>query len=94
MHLRELGYKYIFIAAVPKILGAWTNEGTCQAAGQDPACGPGTQNQVRTCTDGTLDKCTDDEKQRGVTCLAAGTELPSCHIRNINFNSIWNFHIF
>ena len=70
------------------------NEGACQAAGQDPACGPGTQAQVRTCTDGTLDKCTDDEKQRRVTCLAAGTELPSCHIRNSNLNSIWNFYFF
>ena len=42
MQLSDLGYKYILIVAVPKILGAWTNEGTCQAAGQDPACGPGT----------------------------------------------------
>ena len=64
------------------MLGGWTNEGSCQAVGVNPACGPGTQTQVRTCTDGTIDKCIPEEKQRGVTCAVAGTALPPCHIGN------------
>lgn len=42
------------------------------------ACGPGTQLQHRTCTDGTTDKCTEDDVQRSITCSAAGVPLPPC----------------
>merc|ERR1711936_719482 len=35
-----------------KILGEWTNEGSCNGDGDDPTCGAGTQLQSRTCTDG------------------------------------------
>ena len=66
------------------MLGPWTNNGKCQAVGQNPDCGPGTQIQIRSCTDGTIDKCTDEEKERAITCTAAGTELPACHIRMSN----------
>ena len=63
---------------VPKLFGDWTNEGKCAGTGDDPNCGPGTQHQKRTCTDGTVDKCTATEKQRTVTCTIAGTQLPAC----------------
>ena len=62
----------------PKILGEWTNEGSCTATGEDSACGPGIQIQTRTCTNGTIDTCTDEEIQRNATCEEAGTALPNC----------------
>jgi hypothetical protein len=61
-----------------KILGDWANEGSCNGEGTDPTCGAGSQQQKRTCTDGTLDKCTDEETRRTVTCAVAGTALPVC----------------
>ena len=61
-----------------KLLGAWRNEGGCNGQGDDPTCGSGTQVQKRTCTDGTVEKCTDADKQRTVTCAVAGTKLPDC----------------
>ena len=71
------GIKSIDLA--PKSLGDWKNDGKCVAKGPDPACGAGTQNQRRTCTDGTVDKCTEAEKQRTVVCTMAGTQLPACN---------------
>ena len=62
----------------PKSFGDWTNEGNCVPSGDLPDCGPGTQLQKRTCTDGTIDKCTEADKQRTVTCAVAGSELPVC----------------
>ena len=50
------------------MLGGWTNEGSCQAVGVNPACGPGTQTQVRTCTDGTIDKCTINDREQIISC--------------------------
>jgi hypothetical protein len=61
------------------VFGSWENDGVCQGTGENPACGPGTQNQRRTCTDGTLETCTvPDDTQRIVTCSVAGTQLPDC----------------
>ena len=68
-----------------KILGEWTNEGSCIANGDDATCGAGTQKQKRTCIDGTIDMCTDDEKQRDVTCEAAGTALPVCSMFKMSY---------
>ena len=62
----------------PKILGNWTNDGECQAEGEEPSCGPGNQLQIRTCVDGTLEKCTNEDIERTATCLDAGSALPSC----------------
>ena len=40
-------------------LGPWENVGNCIGIGDDPTCGPGKQNQTRTCIDGTEEKCLD-----------------------------------
>ena len=63
---------------VEKQLGEWTNEGVCEASGSDKTCGPGTQSQTRTCTDGTNDHCTDSDTSQTVSCSDAGTSLPDC----------------
>ena len=57
----------------PKKLGDWTNYGKCEAIGDDKMCGPGYQNQIRSCIDGTKDKCTETETQKDVLC-----RLPDC----------------
>ena len=72
------GIKFIVLAT--KLLGDWTNDGNCAASGPDPTCGPGIQAQIRTCTDGTVDKCTKTDRQRTVDCGAAGTLLPNCKV--------------
>lgn len=74
----ENGCPTVDTCVASKILGEWTNEGSCIADGDDATCGTGTQKQGRTCMDGTIDVCTDAEKQRDVTCVAAGTALPVC----------------
>jgi hypothetical protein len=74
----ENGCPTVDTCVASKILGEWTNDGSCIADGDDATCGTGTQKQKRTCIDGTIDMCTDDEKQRDVTCEAAGTALPVC----------------
>ena len=62
-----------------KQLGPWVNQGTCQGSGENPACGPGLQAQKRTCTDGTVEKCTEIvDTYRTVACSVAGTGLPEC----------------
>ena len=61
-----------------KVLGEWENEGECQALGNDPSCGPGFQLQQRSCVDGVLEKCTNDDIKHTITCLDAGSTLPSC----------------
>ena len=61
------------------MFGPWENEGTCQGTGENPACGPGLQVQKRTCTDGTIEKCTETiDTDRTVACSVAGTSLPEC----------------
>ena len=56
-----------------KRLGNWTNTGVCEATGNDASCGPGNQNQTRTCSDGTTDKCTPTDRERTISC-----NLPNC----------------
>ena len=63
---------------VEKVLGAWANDGTCVATGDNPSCGPGTQRQTRECTDGTTDKCVDSDVEQSIPCSEAGTALPEC----------------
>ena len=64
---------------MPKIFGNWTNDGNCVAMGNLPNCGPGNQQQIRTCTDGTYDLCTtEDILVRNVSCVDAETSLPNC----------------
>ena len=63
-----------------KQLGSWTNDGECIAKGNDPACGPGHQRQLRTCIDGTKDQCTAADTVQTISCLDAGTALPDCII--------------
>ena len=63
---------------VPKIFGEWGNEGECKASGAVSTCGPGTQLQKRSCTDGTVETCTAEDKHRTITCKDADSELPKC----------------
>ena len=59
--------------------GPWGNEGDCVPTSTElPPCGPGTQLQIRNCTDGTVEKCAEDDMQRTITCDAAGMPLPAC----------------
>ena len=62
----------------PKLLEDWVNDGPCDGTGDDPTCGEGIQAQIRPCTDGTVDKCTDEDTRRNVACKVAGTALPDC----------------
>ena len=59
-------------------MGDWENEGECIAEGDDPACGPGSQLQRRSCVDGSQENCTREDIERAVTCLDAGSVLPPC----------------
>ena len=79
---------------IDKKLGGWVNEGTCEAdtntdssvdlrmsrqfTDTEKSCGPGTQRQTRTCTDGTTDKCTKADTEQIISCKEAGTPLPEC----------------
>ena len=51
-----------------KILGNWENVGVCIASGSNKTCGPGEQFQKRSCTDGTIDKCTQGDRQHALSC--------------------------
>merc|ERR1712038_960311 len=55
-----------------------TNDGDCVATGDDPTCGPGNQNQVRTCTDGSTDVCTDADTAQTIACA-----LPDCVVEKV-----------
>ena len=69
----------MFFAIIdPIAYSGWTNEGECVPTGPNPACGPGTQLQKQTGTDGTIDKCTEYDMERTITCSAAGVSLPPC----------------
>ena len=70
---------YITVISEPKIIGDWQNEGPCNlVAGFASTCKDGIQVQTRTCTNGTVDKCTNEEMHRITTCKNAGVELPLC----------------
>ena len=62
----------------PKVHGPWENYEGCIATGEIKTCGPGYQKQKRSCTDGTIDKCTSDDVEKSVSCTEAGTSLPDC----------------
>ena len=64
----------------PRMIGAWTNIGACNATDEDSCgkCGDGNQKQTRSCQDGTTDKCNNLEIDRTITCSAAGTAYPVC----------------
>ena len=66
----------------PKELGQWSNVGPCVPIGFNQICGPGTQNQTRTCKDGTgKELCNDEDIGQIVSCAQAGTDLPDCSKR-------------
>ena len=52
----------------PKRLGGWSNVGSCVATGTDKSCGPGNQQQTRSCVDGTRDRCSHSDRYRYVAC--------------------------
>ena len=63
----------------------WTNRDECvpnAPIDNWEDCGPGTQVQFQTCTDGTCTNgactCVQPESTRTVTCAAAFSELPEC----------------
>ena len=51
-----------------KIFGNWENLGECIGSGSDKNCGPGEQFQVRSCIDGTVDKCTEEDRLHAISC--------------------------
>ena len=59
-----------------KILGIWKTKGGCNSIVK--GCGPGTATQIRDCTNGTIDKCSDDDMEKTVTCKTAGIEQANC----------------
>ena len=65
-----------FIKDCPKQLGNWENDGKCEVTGKDKTCGPGKQAQKRSCKDGTVDKCSDEDRRRVIPC-----SLPDCKKR-------------
>ena len=49
--------------------GEWKNEGDCEAINdKHKKCGPAMQQQTRSCTDGTTDKCTLADRSRTTPC--------------------------
>ena len=70
---------FVEIKEIKKELGSWTNDGKCVAtSGVGGVCGPGTQKQTRPCKDGTVEKCTPEDKKQTVSCADANTALPPC----------------
>ena len=61
------------MADCEKQVGNWEHDGKCEATGKDKTCGPGNQAQTRSCKDGTVDKCSDDDRRRVIPC-----SLPNC----------------
>ena len=59
---------------VQKIFGNWKNIGPCRASGSHKNCGSGEQFQIRLCIDGTVDKCTEDDRRHVVSCNLADCE--------------------
>ena len=63
----------MYIIVVQKRFGNWENMEPCIASGSDKNCGPGGQFQVRSCIDGTVDKCIEEDRQHAIPCT-----LPDC----------------
>ena len=74
----KLWYIYIFNAAPKAQIGTWENVGQCIGTGKDPSCGPGIQNQTRSCIDGTEEKCSEFDLERIAPCHWADSTLPDC----------------
>ena len=56
-----------------KIVGAWTNVKGCIPAAKTCGLSAGAQKQVRTCIDGTKNKCQSNDREREILC-----DLPDC----------------
>ena len=52
----------------PRFISHWSNSEICTGVGGNKTCGPGLQNQKRSCSDGTIFKCRGVLKQRKVSC--------------------------
>ena len=61
-----------------KIFSSWRTSGPCLATGTNKSCGPGLSLQERTCTNGTVNKCSSSRYIRSVSCENAGNPLPNC----------------
>ena len=73
---REAGSK---LPDCPKVFGEWKNVGACAAIGDKKGCGPGTQDQIRTCSNGTgIEVCSKDDTVQRIACRMAGTGMPDC----------------
>ena len=57
-----------FLTFAEKKLGNWTNDKGCQALSDAASCGPGIQQQIRICIDGSVDKCKESEIRRKISC--------------------------
>ena len=62
-----------FLKDCEKEIGIWENRGECEPTGKHGNCGPGNQQQIRHCKDGTVDKCSDEDMARTIPC-----SLPDC----------------
>ena len=63
----------------PKILGEWILDGKCIPMGSDSSCGPGNQNMIRECRDGTgSELCSKEDQHKVISCSEVGTQLPDC----------------
>ena len=62
-----------FLKDCEKETGSWKNDGKCKPIEQSKNCGPGQQQQSRHCKDGTVDKCSEEDRQRTIPC-----SLPDC----------------
>ena len=51
-----------------KLFGDWDNLGKCIGSGSDKNCGLGEQFQVRSCIDGTVNKCSQDDRNHAISC--------------------------
>ena len=72
---------YFILVKKKKRPTEWKTVGDCMATGRDDInikCGPGKVRQTSNCIDGTIDKCTEDEKVRNVSCLEGGKPLAPC----------------
>ena len=63
----------------PKSFGPWENFGSCFPLNTKAVCGPGNQQQRRTCKNGTgLQICTNNDTFQLISCKDANSELPDC----------------
>ena len=69
----SLNPSYILLNETDRKLGDWINNGSCIALAANRSCGPGTQHQIRQCTNGTNDKCIVSDMERKIGC-----QLPDC----------------